>query len=87
MLSRAVLLSGLEIVHEGEIQYIRIALYLVITLFIGVGLWLAGFDLLHKERKAYRLVGIFVLLVAAGFTLGVAWLCYYQYTFFASELE
>jgi hypothetical protein len=87
MPSYALLLSGLEIIHEGKIQYIRLGLYLVVTLLIGVGLWLVGFDLLESDRKAYRIGGVFVLILATGFSLGVALLCYWQYTFFASALE
>ncbi len=83
----ALLLSGLEIIHEGKIQYIRLALYVVVTLLIGVGLWLVGFDLLASDRKAYRLGGGFVLLLAAGFSLAVLGLCYWQYTFFSSLME
>ena len=82
-----VLLSGLEIIHEGEIQYIRLALYVAITLLIGGGLWLVGFDLLASNRKAYRFGGVAVLLIAAGFSLAVAWLCYWQYDFFSSLVE
>jgi hypothetical protein len=83
----AVLLSGLEIIHEGKIQYIRIALYAVVVLFIGVTLWLVGFDLLENNRKAYRLGGVFVLVIAATFSLAVVWLCYWEYNFIASTLE
>lgn len=87
MPSYAVLLSGLEIIHEGKVQYIRLALYAVVTLLISGGLWLVGFDLLESDRKVYWVSGAFVLLLAAGFSLAVAWLCYWQYTFFASAME
>ncbi|RZL14023.1 MAG: hypothetical protein EOO62_06575 [Hymenobacter sp.] len=87
MPSHAILLSGLEIIHEGKIQYIRIALYAVTTLFIGVALWLAGFDLLESNRKAYRLGGVAVLIIAAAFSLAVVWLCYWEYNAVVSILE
>ncbi|MDJ0364743.1 hypothetical protein QMK33_06230 [Hymenobacter sp. H14-R3] len=83
----ALLLSGLELIHEGEIQYIRIALYAVVLLFIGVALWLVGFDLLGSNRKAYRLGGLRLLLLAAGFSIAVLGFFYWEYNFIASVLE
>lgn len=87
MLSHTILLSGLEIIREGKIQYIRIALYAVATLFIGVALWLVGFDLLESNRKAYRLGGVAMLVIAATFSLAVVWLGYWEYNTVASMLE